>query len=413
MSNFDVIVIGAGASGMMAAGRAGERGRRVLLLEKNTVVGKKLSITGGGRCNIFNAETDTRKLLSFYGQANKFLFSPFSQFGTKVSWDFFEQKGMPIVVEANLRAFPESQSAKDVTALMLRYVKENKVTLKLGVSVTGFVIKNKALVGVKTTAGEFYAENMVIATGGMAHSETGSTGEGLAWLKELGHTVHKPNPNLVPLKTKDKWVKDLSGTSLTTKITFIDAKETKNTKFSAKGKLLFTHFGISGPVVLNASHIVKDMLEQGEVIALIDLKPDVALDMLETQVITLFDQHKNKNLATALKYVVPEGTTKAFSALLPTSLLETKVHSVTKAQRQKLVSLIKALPLTITNTMGYENAVVSDGGVDLREVDTKTMCSKIYPNLYLTGDVLHINRPSGGYSLQLCWTTGWVAGSNA
>lgn len=410
---YDVIVVGAGASGMMAAGRAASRGRNVLLLEKNSIVGKKLSITGGGRCNIFNAELDTRRLLSFYADAGKFLFSPFSQFATKESRDFFESKGMPIVVEANKRAFPKSQSAKDVTALMLKWIKDSGVTLKFKTEVTGFIIKDKKLIGVKTNNGDFTAESIIIATGGLAHSETGATGEGLSWLKKLGHAVHKPNPNLVPLKTKEVWVKDLSGISANLKITFVDVSQSTKTKFSKIGKLLFTHFGISGPVILNSSHLVKDMLEQGVVSAYIDLKPEVAIDEFEKQLLTIFNEHKNKNLATILKYIVSEGLHKAVSSQLPPELLETKVNSITKTQRHNLVTLIKAIPLTITSTMGFDTAVISDGGVDLKEIETKTMRSKIYPNLFLTGDVLHINRPSGGYSLQLCWTTGWVAGSNA
>lgn len=410
---YDVIVIGAGASGLMAAGSAAKRGRKVLLIEKNKVVGKKLSITGGGRCNIFNAETDTRKLLSFYGDSAKFLFSPFSQFATNESRQLFESLGMPIVVEANLRAFPKSQSAKDVTALMLKFAKDSGVTIKMNTAVTDFIIEKKQLVGVKTEAGDFKADSIVIATGGLAHPETGSTGEGLSWLKKIGHTVHKPNPNLVPLKSKEAWVKDLSGNSLTAKVTFLDASKSVKTKFSKTGKLLFTHFGVSGPVILNSSHLVKDMLEEGPVTAFIDLKPEVNAEELEREILRIFDEHKNKNLASALKFCLPPGMTNAIAAHITASQLETKVHSVTKAERQNLVKIIKALPLIITNTMGFDTAVISDGGVDLREVETKTMRSKLYPNLFLTGDVLHINRPSGGYSLQLCWTTGYVAGNNA
>ncbi len=412
-AHFDVIVIGGGASGMFAAGRAAERGKRVLLIEKNKELGKKLSITGGGRCNITNAEYDTRKLLAHYGDASKFLFSPFSKFGVKETFSFFEKRGLPLIVEAGKRAFPETQSAPDVTALLKNYMTKNGVTLKLGYKVVGFVVEKGKIVGVETNKESFSGDSFVLATGGSSHKETGSTGEGMDWIKSLGHTVHKPNPDIVPLRVDDLWVRKLSGTALAfMKITFTDFNNSKKLTFSKTGRLLFTHFGISGPLILNSAHQVKLLLKHGHVRAYIDLYPDTEVGTLRNRVLEAFTINKNKALRNVLKEFLPAGITDSVASLLPVEIREKKVHSVTKDERHALVDLIKAMPLIITDTMGYEWAVVSDGGVELAEIDTKTMRSKKHDNLYFTGDVLNISRPSGGYSLQLCWTTGWVAGSS-
>lgn len=406
---YDVIIIGGGASGMMAAGRAAERGLRVLLLEKNKELGKKLSITGGGRCNITNAEMDVHAYLSNYGDAAQYLYSPFSQFGVKETFHFFESRGLPLVTEARKRVFPESQSALDVTRTMKQYAARSGVTIKTGVRVKNLIIENNLVVGVETNAGTFTGTSIVLATGGMSHQNTGSTGEGISWLKDIGLTVHDPNPDIVPLVAEEEWVKSLSGRTLSfMKITF----GAGDRKFSRTGKILFTHFGLSGPLILNSARDVKKLLRHGHVPAIIDLYPDTEVGTLRRRVLAVFDEHKNKELKNVLKEFVPHGMSEAIASLLDPELQNTRVHSVSKEDRYALVDLLKAMPLTITGTMGFDWAVVSDGGVDLDEVDMKTMRSKKYSNLYVTGDVLHVSRPSGGFSLQLCWTTGWVVGSN-
>jgi predicted Rossmann fold flavoprotein len=412
-AHYDVIVIGGGASGMMAAGRAAENGKRVLLVEKNKELGKKLSITGGGRCNITNAEKDTRKLLSHYGDAAKFLFSPFSQFGMKDTFTFFASRGLPLVVEGGKRAFPETHSAPDVTATLKKYMTDNRVTLKTGIKVTSFIVREGKIVGIETPKESFSGDTFILATGGSSHQETGSTGEGIQWLEGLGHTVHKPNPNIVPLKVEDSWVKELSGTALPfMKITFTDLNNSKKLQFSKTGRLLFTHFGLTGPLILNAAHEVKTLLKHGPVRAYIDLYPDTEVGTLRNRILEAFTINKNKALRNVLKEFAPAGMQSAITSLLPTELREKKVHSVTKEERYALVDMLKGMPMVITGTMGYEWAVVSDGGVELSEIDTKTMRSLKHDNLFFTGDVLNITRPSGGYSLQLCWTTAWVAANN-
>ncbi len=409
---FDVIVVGGGASGMMAAGRAAELGKKVLLLEKNKKLGEKLKISGGGRCNITNAEEDERIFLQKYGTNEQFLYSAFSQFGMKDTFSFFEKKGLPLVVQARKRAFPHTEKALDVYATLLKYLQSGNVTIMPNVSVTKINSEDKKIVSVMCGRQEYKAASYIIATGGVSHPETGSTGDGFLWLKKMGHTVADPTPTIVPIAVADEWIKVLAGTSLSfMKITFFSEGKKK---FSKTGKVLFTHFGLSGPLILNSASQVADLLHSGAVTATIDAYPDTDLGALEKKIIAVFDANKNKMLKNIFKEITPPGTAESILSLLKEKIVpETKVHSVTKEQRKIIVHLLKALPVTVTGLMGFDRAVVADGGVPLSEIDTKTMRSKKIENLFITGDLLHINRPSGGYSLQLCWTTGFVAGSNA
>lgn len=410
--HYDVLVIGGGASGMMAAGRAAALGKRVLLVEKNKRLGEKLRISGGGRCNITNATYDARAMLHNYGAAADFLHSPFSQFGVKETFSFFESLGLPLVVQARNRAFPKTEKAPDVVDALSRYMKAGKVVVKTGVAVKRITHDGTAITGVVTSDGILTASSYILATGGVSHPETGSTGDGFKWLAESGHSIKKPTPTIVPLAVAEEWTHLLSGVSLSfMKITFyLDGVKA----FSKTGKVLFTHFGISGPLILNSAAQVGALLEAGRVTAKIDAYPDTEIGSLDKEITKVFDMHKNKILKNVLKEIAPEGTTPGISLLLaPLIDLDTKVHSVTKAQRRIIVDTLKGLTLTVTNLMGYDRAVVADGGLQLSDIDTKTMRTKKFPNLYVTGDLLHITRPSGGYSLQLCWTTGWVAGSNA
>lgn len=407
--HYDTVVVGGGASGMMAAGVAAARGKKVLLLEKNASLGAKLNITGGGRCNITNAEYDTRKLLRAYGKAEPFLHSAFSQFGVAETFSFFESLGLPLIVEEYGRAFPRSQKAADVTRALESYMKKNGVAVRTGCTVDRIDTEGGRITAVHCGRETFEASSFIIATGGLSHPETGSTGDGFAWLGELGHAIRKPTPTVVPLSTKEAWSKTLSGVSLPSmKITFF-ADGTK--QFSKSGPLLFTHFGISGPLILNSAHKVADLLQSGVVTAVIDPFPKTDLGTLEKEIIIVFDRSKNKALKNVIKEFTPDGMFKGIELLLEKEVdLEKKVHLVTKEERKQIVHTLKALPLTIVGLMGFDRAVVADGGVPLEEIDTRTMRSRIVPNLFVTGDLLDINRPSGGFSLQLCWTTGFVAG---
>ena len=410
--HFDVIVVGGGASGMMAAGRAGECGKRVLLIEKNKQLGEKLKISGGGRCNITNAEYDIRKFLAVYGNAAEFLFSPFAQFGVKDTFTFFESLGLPLVVQARNRAFPHTEKASDVCNALLSYLKKGTVVIKSNTAVKKILYDDSQITGILTSAGTYTADNYIIATGGVSHPETGSTGDGFDWLRGLGHTIKDPTPTIVPLATHEEWSHVLSGISLSfMKITFFwNGKKA----FSKTGKILFTHFGLSGPLILNSASKVADLLQEGPVSVVIDAYPDTEIGSLDAQITKVFDMNKNKMLKNILKEFTPEGISPGIKILLENNGidLETKVHSVSKETRRKIVDTLKALPITVTGLMGFDRAVVADGGVSLSEIDTKTMKSKLYSNLSVTGDLLHINRPSGGFSLQICWTSGYVAGSN-
>ncbi len=406
---YDVIVVGGGPAGMMAAGRAAERGLCVLLIEKNKVLGKKLSITGGGRCNITNAEFDLRALLRHYGSAEQFLYSPFTQFGVPETIQFFESRKLPIVIEDRKRAFPKSERATHVTQCMEQYVRDHQVTLLLDTRVIGLETEKGMVTGVVTNRGTYTARAYIFACGGRSHAETGSTGEGISWLKAIGHTTHEANPNLVPLVVRDAWVKRLSGTTLeNVRITFASCEK----KIKKEGNVLMTHFGLSGPLILNAAREVKELLKHGEVMASIDLFPKDDVGTLRAKFQKLTEEHPKKTLLNALKTWFPKGVVEAL--LIPFSEVDQQSASsaLLRETRYALVDRMKNLTLTVTGTMGYDWAVVSDGGVDLREIDMRTMQSKLHANLYLAGDMLHISRPSGGYSLQLCWTTGWVAGNS-
>jgi len=421
-NTFDVIVIGGGASGLMAAGRAGEvlkqagKKGRILLLEKNKKLGEKLKITGGGRCNITNAEYDVRELLKHYGDAGKFLFSSFEKFGVKDTFEFFESRGLPLVVEERKRAFPASHKALDVYNVLEKYVKEGGVEIKINSPVTkvnlekDFAGKSR-IKSVQCGDQEYVAKKFIFATGGASHKETGSTGDGFNWLRNIGHTVVSPTPSIVPIAVADEWVKKLAGITLEDmKITFfVDGVK----DFSKKGRLLFTHFGLSGPLILNNASTVADLLPAGTVTANIDLFPGEDLGAFDKRIVAVFDENKNKILKNVLGEIVPVGMAKGVEFLInQIGLIDLnkQVNDVRVEERKKLVRLLKALPATITGLMGDDRAVVSDGGVSLEEIDMRTMQSKVVVNLYVTGDLLHINRPSGGYSLQLCWTTGYVAG---
>lgn len=408
---YDVIVIGAGAAGLMAAGVAAERGKRVLLLEKNGQVGKKLDITGGGRCNITNAEFDTRTLLKNYGEAEKFLHSPFSQFGVQSTFDFFKKLGLEIVVQANKRAFPASQKAPDVTKVLKGYAEKHGVETKLKSPVTNVEFTDEVFT-VHCGANHYHARACVIATGGNSHKETGSTGDAFPWLAGLGHTIIPSTPNLVPIKVNDEWVKKLAGNTLNDiKISFFaDGKRA----FAKKGRILLTHFGLSGPLILNSASEVQDLFSStDDVTAQIDLFPPLDLGALDDKVVASIDEHKNKDFKNVIDALLPSGMGRAIAELFAHADPAIKAHSLTKDERKRFVRLVKALPVTIEGLMGFDRAIVSDGGVPLTEIDTKTFQSLKVPGLYVIGDALHINRPSGGYSLQLCWTSGFVAGSVA
>ena len=408
---YDLIVIGGGPSGMMAAGRAASFGASVLLLERNKTLGEKLVLTGGGRCNITNAEYDMHAFLDNFTDAKQFLYSPFSQFFIKETFTFFEKLGLPLVIEGRKRAFPRSQRATDVLRVLIKYMHKHKVEVRPKMRVASITKNELGRYFVKTKdLSQFQADHVVVATGGLAAPETGSTGDGLSILEKLGHNITKPNPNIVPLVSPTKWIHDISGLS----ISFMTIRFSINGKIKLKrtGKILFTHFGVSGPLILNCSHEVKKLLAQGNVEASIDLFPDTEENELDRRVWRLFEKNKNKKMRNVIPELIHKNLSKEILNFDDINIADRFVQEVTKEERKKLVKRLKDLSFPITGTMGFERAVIADGGVSLKEVNFKTMSSTLHPNLYLLGDLLNINRPSGGFSLQLCWTTGWIAGTS-
>ena len=407
---WDVAVIGGGPAGMMAAGRAAEKGASVLLLEKNPSLGKKLLITGGGRCNVANAEFDTKKLLAKYGEAGKYLASPFAQWGTKESVDFFESHGMKTKLEAEKRVFPVSDKAQSVHDVLTAYMKKSNVTVRTKTKVKGLNIKDGRIESVGMAGENIFARSFILATGGKSHPETGSTGDGFAWLTKIGHAVSTSNAALVPISVHDSWVKRVTGVSVTgVKVTlFEDGKKLK----TIVGKILFTHEGLSGPAILNLSADIGEVLQNSDATLELDLFSTDGYEKVNTELQRIFKENHTKKLKNSLKGFLP-------SSLVPVILelahvdAEKACNAVTRDERVRLMKLVKHIPLRVKGLLGLDKAVVTSGGVSLDEVDTKTMRSRLYPNLYLIGDILDVNRPSGGYSLQLCWTTGFVAGENA
>lgn len=405
---WDVIVIGGGPAGMMAAGRAAELGKSVLLLEKNPSLGKKLLITGGGRCNVTNYKPEMSTLVSSYKNKPKALYSVFSQFGVEDTLEFFHSKGMPTKQEAEGRIFPESNSAQSVWNVLNQFINSNQVKVKVNAAVIN-ITKDQELFNIQTINESLTAKSVVIATGGTSHPETGSTGDAFKWLKSLGHTIIDNSFALVPVALKDNWVKTLAGVTLQDiKISIYSDGKKQDSK---KGKILFTHFGISGPTVLNMSSQIGDLLQYSKVILELDLLPDLNEGELRTQLNKTLEADINKKIKNTLSNLIPSSLVEAVLQLANVDAQKAN-NSITKDERLRLVKILKAIPLNVKGLLGADKAIVSSGGVDINEVDFKTMQSRLIPNLFIIGDVLNIDRPSGGYSLQLCWSCGYVAGGS-
>lgn len=417
----DVVVIGGGPAGMMAAGRAAECGRSVLLLEKNKTLGKKLLLTGGGRCNLSNNIFDTRAMLDKYKGSNQFLFSAFSQFGAKDTLKFFNERGLATKEEAEGRVFPVSNKAQSVLDALVQYMKEGGVEIQAGAAVADISIdKLEKNIHIRLKDGtEIMAKSCIVATGGISRPETGSTGDGFKWLKKLGHKIVDNDFALVPIALKDEWAKKLSG--LTLKDIKLTTFKNGHKYLTQKGKLIFTHFGISGPTVLNMSRDIGELIKYSkdreysngsEDVLELDLFPKLDHGALKQKLQALLVAESNKKLKNTLSQIIPSALVSAALEIAGING-ETANHSVRSEERTKLVALTKNIPLHIEGLLGADKAIVSSGGVSLEEVNFKTMQSRLIPNLYIVGDALNVNRPSGGYSLQLCWTTGFVAGNAA
>ncbi len=392
---YDVCVIGGGPAGMMAAGQLAEQGQRVVLLEKNQELGIKLLMTGKARCNITNAEEDLKKIIKVYGKNGKFLYSALNNFSNKDIVEFFENRGLKTKVERGNRIFTSSDKSQDVLDCLKKYLSDNNVDIKYNTPVKKLTVEGDKII----RADGIVADNFVIATGGKSYPASGSTGDAYAWLEELGHTIIEPRPALTPIIVKEKIVKELEGLSLkNVEISLWDSKKIS----SYFGEAVFTAQGLSGPTILNLSKQAKEGLKLK-----IDFKPALDFPALDKRIQKDFTEFNNKQFKNSLNQLMPA---KLIPVMIRLSGINPnkKVNEVTKEERKKLVKLLKEFELTIKGVVGFSKAIVTSGGVSLKEVDPKTMKSKIIDNLYFAGEVLDIDGPTGGYNLQVCWSTGYA-----
>lgn len=408
MSN--VIVVGGGAAGMMAAVFAARNGQNVQLLEKNEKLGKKLFITGKGRCNITNA-ADIEDLFTAVISNPKFLYSGFYSFTNQQVIDFFEELGVKTKIERGERVFPVSDHSSDVIAAFSRELKSLGVSVSLHTEVRELLCEQDKVCGVLLTNGKkMKADAVIVATGGISYPSTGSTGDGYRFAKETGHRVTELLPSLVPMEVRQWYAKELQGLSLRNiEICITDGKKKLYEEF---GEMLFTHYGVTGPVILSASSVVGKTLRKKELTLHIDLKPALSEEQLDKRILREFDANHNKQYKNSIDSLFPA---KLKPVMIELSEIEPekKVNEITKEERQRLVHLIKDFTMTLTGFRSYNEAIITKGGVSVKEVDPGTMESKKMKGLYFAGEVLDLDAVTGGYNLQIAWSTGYLAGMNA
>ncbi|HZK11757.1 MAG TPA: NAD(P)/FAD-dependent oxidoreductase [Atribacterota bacterium] len=407
---FDVAVIGGGPAGMLAAGRSAELGAKVVLIEKNEILGKKLLITGKGRCNFTHSEFDIRKFAEKFGRNGRFLYSALAIFGAREMINFFESRGVKSRVEQGDRIFPEERNAQDILNVLTKYLTEGKVNILLNSEITGFKQNNGKISQVFLQDRQISADKFIICTGGKAYPQTGSTGDGYRWAEQLGHTVITPVPALNPVKTSENWVKEVQGLSLkNVSIKLFQNGKKQDERF---GEMLFTHFGVSGPIVMDMSKNIGALLKNGPAKLLLDLKPALDFKKLDKRIQRDFQEFKGRMFKNSLKGLLPLSMIPVMIKLSGIDP-EKKVDYINREERNKLVHLLKELELTPTELLGFKWSVVTSGGVSLKEVNPNTMGSKKMENLYFAGEILDLDGPSGGYNLQACWSTGFLAGQSA
>ena len=401
-----VLIIGGGAAGMMAAISAARCGHEVELFEKNEKLGKKIYITGKGRCNVTNA-CETEELFGKIVTNNKFMYSSIYTFDNSMVYDFFESEGCPLKVVRGNRVFPVSDKSYDVINALERAMKNLGVQIHLFSEVTDIVVKDNEAIGVVVNNKNIMGNSVLIATGGYSYQSTGSTGSGHAFAKKYGHNVTKCSPALVPFIAKEEWVKELQGLSL--RNCGVEIYDENKKLYEDFGELLFTHFGVSGPTVLSASSYVVDLIKHKELKLVIDLKPALNESELDDRILRDFEEMKNKSFSNSLDKLLPKSMIPVIielSGIDPTK----KVHEIRREERKNLVNLIKNFTLTLTGLRGFNEAIITHGGINVKEVDPGTMESKIINNLYFAGEVLDVDAVTGGFNLQIAWSTGYLAG---
>ena len=404
-----IVVVGGGAAGLMAAAAAAQAGANVLLLERNEKLGKKLYITGKGRCNVTNA-CDTQDLFGQILRNAKFMYSAIYTFDNFRVMDFFEQNGTPLKTERGGRVFPVSDHASDIIRALSNALERGQVNVRLhtrAASVSkqadGFVVKD-------TKGASFAADKVILATGGLSYPSTGSTGDGYGFAQHFGHTIQTLNPSLTAMVAKESYIKELQGLSLkNVRARIFDGAKLVYDDF---GEMLFTHFGVSGPLMLSASAVVNDCLLSRHLQLFIDLKPALTIEQLDQRILRDFEKFKNKQFKNALGALLPLRLIPVAVALSQVDA-ERKVHEITKEERKSLLQVLKNFPATLTGFRDFKEAIITRGGVHVKEIDPSTMESKLVKGLYFAGEMLDVDALTGGYNLQAAWSSGYLAGSSA
>ncbi len=405
-----VLVIGGGASGLIAAGSCANEGVETLVLERNEKPARKVMITGKGRCNVTNNCTSLQELISNVPRNGRFLYGAFSRFMPADVIDFFESRGVELKTERGNRVFPVSDSAADIVDALHGYAK-SRARIMHG-RAKELLINDGRVAGVRTEEGEeIFAEKVIVATGGMSYPGTGSTGDGYELARQAGHKITEIVPSLVPLEIHEGFCSDLMGLSLrNTAIRVVDTESGK-TVYTDFGEMLFTHFGVSGPMILSASAHMRSM-KSGKYKIYIDLKPALTAEQLDARILRDFSENTNKNFINALNSLLPKKLVPVIVKLSKIGLT-TKVNQITKEQRRALAELLKGMCITVTGFRPIAEAIITSGGVDVSQINPKTMESKLVEGLYFAGEVIDADAYTGGFNLQIAFSTGRLAGLSA
>lgn len=407
-----ILIVGAGAAGLLAAGTASGLGKDVVILERNERPARKVLITGKGRCNVTNNCKELSELIANVPVNGRFLYSAFSGFMPSDTVDLMEDMGVPLKCERGNRVFPVSDKAADIVDALIHYGTDDGAEVING-RAEELIIENGELKGVRTFEGEeIYADSVIVATGGKSYPLTGSTGDGYELAKQAGHTIIEPKPSLVPLTAHEGFCSELMGLSLrNVGMKVVDTKKNNKVVYEDFGEMLFTHFGVSGPMVLSASSHLREM-EKGRYHIYIDLKPALTPEQLDARILRDFSENTNRDYINSLGGLLPR---KLIPVVVKLSGIKanTKVNQITKEERRRLAELLKAFKVTVKGFRPIEEAIVTSGGVKTSEINPKTMESKLLPNLYFAGEVIDVDAYTGGFNLQIAFSTGRLAGENA
>lgn len=406
-----ILVIGGGAAGMFAAICAANENNEVHIFEHNEKLGKKLYITGKGRCNVTNGCEDVEDLFRHVVTNHRFLYSAFYTFNNQNMMDYLNSLGLQLKVERGQRVFPVSDKSSDVIQALSKALKMKHVHVHLKMHVDALLAENGRVTGIRLSdGGTVSADAVILATGGVSYASTGSTGDGHQMAEHVGHQVTELRPSLVPMVVEEEWCRNLQGLSL--KNVSFSLKQGKKVFYKDFGEMMFTHFGITGPLVLSGSTCIAGYLKKGEVKAIIDLKPSLSEEQLDARLLRDFDKNINRQLRNSLSELLPSSLIPVIIELAGIDPYQV-VHDITKEQRQQMVQVIKHLTMTVSGVRGFNEAIITQGGIRVKEVDPATMASKLVEGLYFAGEILDLDAMTGGYNLQIAWSTAYMAGKAA